>query len=74
MSEQNDTTNQAGHEMHHKTGNNFVYVDSHCSFSKFHRWPPQYGLPPYPQAWISGRTPGYADGAYDNYVRPAPVP
>ncbi len=74
LSEQNDTTNQAGHELHHKIGNNFVYVDGHTGLSKLHNQPPQYGLPPFPQAWLPNWKRGYANGAYDNYVRPAPVP
>ncbi len=74
LSEQNGKTNQVGHELHHRTGNQFVYFDGHVAFSKFIRTPPQYGLPSFPHAWIPEWKPGYGDGVYDNYVRPGPVP
>lgn len=71
LSEKNHETNQIGHEIHHKTGNNFLYCDTHVEFKKaFLRSPPQYGLPPFPHAWI----PNYTGTQYLNWDRGAPIP
>ncbi len=72
LNESTDIYNQTEFEVHHKTGGNFLYCDSHVSYSKVQmNSPPQYGLPPFPSAWIPDyRTPG----TYDNFVRAAPVP
>jgi len=51
----NDRTPHGGLEKHHPTGNNFAYADGHV---EFHRAlledPPQYGIPPFPSAWLPG--------------------
>ena len=71
LSEQNDKGNQFGHELHHKTGNNFLYCDTHVEFKKvFRNTPPQYGLPPFPQAWI----PNWDGVTYKDWVRDEPIP
>ncbi|UCD30048.1 MAG: hypothetical protein JSV03_06115, partial [Planctomycetota bacterium] len=60
-------------EVHHKTGNNFLYCDTHVSFHKVLMKPPQYGLPPFPWAWA----PNYQRGTipeWDNFVREEPIP
>ena len=65
----NHITNQVQHELHHKDGNNFIYLDTHVEYKHFGSKPPQYGLPNFPWAWI----PNYATGgAYDDFVRPKP--
>jgi prepilin-type N-terminal cleavage/methylation domain-containing protein/prepilin-type processing-associated H-X9-DG protein len=71
LSEKNDVNNQVGHEIHHKTGNNFAYSDGHVQFHKaFLQSPPQYGLPPFPSAWI----PNWDGVEYKNWVRDPPQP
>lgn len=64
-------TNQGfGHEVHHNNGNNFLFCDTHVDFKKaFVNSPPQYGLPPFPQAWI----PSWDGLAYRDWERPAPI-
>ncbi|MHC4672357.1 MAG: prepilin-type N-terminal cleavage/methylation domain-containing protein [Planctomycetota bacterium] len=74
LNESNDKDSQTEFEVHHKKGNNFLYCDTHVLFKKITWTPPQYGLPPFPQAWIPNWKLGYEDGAYDDFVREEPVP
>ncbi|MHC4797735.1 MAG: hypothetical protein ACYTF1_13915, partial [Planctomycetota bacterium] len=69
LNESNQYYNQTEFEVHHKKGNNFLYCDTHVSFHKVNRTPPQYGLPPYPWAWI----PNYTRGEHDDFQREPPV-
>ena len=59
-------------EIHHGNGGNFLYCDTHVNYHKaLLTSPPQYGLPPFPYAWI----PNYKKpGPYDDFVRLAPLP
>jgi len=66
--------NQTEFEVHHGTGNNFLYCDTHIQYHKvLVNTPPQYGLPPYPQAWNPNWKPGDFGGRYDDYVRDPPM-
>jgi prepilin-type N-terminal cleavage/methylation domain-containing protein/prepilin-type processing-associated H-X9-DG protein len=51
----NDRIPNGGLERGHPAGSNFAYVDGHV---RFHRAllddPPQYGVPPFPSAWLPG--------------------
>jgi prepilin-type N-terminal cleavage/methylation domain-containing protein len=44
--------NQCAIEVHHKVGDNFLFLDGHVSFYNANSQKPQYGLPPFPAAWI----------------------
>lgn len=50
--------NQCFVELRHRTGNNFVYLDTHVDFSKMSNRGPYYGLPPFPISWIPNWTRG----------------
>jgi prepilin-type N-terminal cleavage/methylation domain-containing protein/prepilin-type processing-associated H-X9-DG protein len=43
---------QCTFEVHHKTGNNFLFLDSHVSFHNLNYKAPTYGLPPWPAAFV----------------------
>jgi len=72
LNESNDKVSQSEFEIHHGNGGNFLYCDTHVSYHKaLLTTPPQYGLPPFPYAWIPNyKTPGL----YDNFVRYPPKP
>jgi len=66
--------NQVDFEIRHGNGGNFLYCDSHVQYHKaLLNSPPQYGLPPFPQAWIPGWKRGDDNGKWDDWVRPEPV-
>jgi prepilin-type N-terminal cleavage/methylation domain-containing protein/prepilin-type processing-associated H-X9-DG protein len=46
------THNNAKIQVHHKTGNNFLYADGHTEFKKDLPGAYQHGLPPFPWAWV----------------------
>lgn len=71
LTESTDVYNQTEFEVHHKTGGNFLYADSHVSYSRvLANNPPQYGLPPFPWSWL----PDYrSPGKYDDFKRLAPI-
>ncbi|HOA75157.1 MAG TPA: prepilin-type N-terminal cleavage/methylation domain-containing protein [Phycisphaerae bacterium] len=77
--------NQCGHEVHHKNGNNFVFVDSHVEFKNiiWRQSEPgehpvvQWGLPLFPGNWIPNSNGKYEqDGKIytaDTWRRPRPA-
>jgi prepilin-type N-terminal cleavage/methylation domain-containing protein/prepilin-type processing-associated H-X9-DG protein len=71
LTESTDVSNQTEFEVHHKNGGNFLYCDSHVSYSKVQmNSPPQYGLPTFPWAWL----PDYhSPGQYDTFSRLPPI-
>jgi prepilin-type N-terminal cleavage/methylation domain-containing protein len=66
--------NQCPFEVHHKTGNNFAYLDTHVEFKTMSYTGPQFGIPNFPWAWIPNYRTGQNGGAYDNWTRPKPRP
>ncbi|MHC4442865.1 MAG: type II secretion system protein [Planctomycetota bacterium] len=81
LNESNQYSNQTEFEVHHKTGNNFLYCDTHVKFHKVLRTPPQYGLPNFPWAWLPdhflGKKYKMADGkevTFDDFERNPPIP
>jgi prepilin-type processing-associated H-X9-DG protein len=46
------THNNGMIQVHHKTGNNFLYADGHTEFKKDLAGAYQHGLPPFPWAWV----------------------
>jgi prepilin-type N-terminal cleavage/methylation domain-containing protein len=82
--------NQCGHEVHHKTGNNFAYVDTHVEFKQivYRQTEPgmspviQWGLPIFPGAWVPNCNGVYVDGSGKKWTadmwskdnQPAPHP
>ena len=79
----NDRIPNGGLERGHPAGSNFAYVDGHVRFhGALLDDPPQYGVPPFPSAWVPGWRP---DGNFedrhthelglpnfDNFVREPP--
>jgi len=44
--------NESNIQVHHKTGNNFLYTDYHVGYVKYATGAYQYNLPPWPWAWV----------------------
>lgn len=44
--------NESNIQVHHKTGNNFLYADYHVAYVKYLTGAYQYNLPPWPWAWV----------------------
>lgn len=70
--------NQCNFELRHKTGvkgNNFVYVDTHVEFHKMNNTPKNYGLPPFPSAFVPNWGPALPEfPALDDLGHSPPIP
>jgi prepilin-type processing-associated H-X9-DG protein len=72
--DRNDRNNQCGFQLRHATGSNVVYMDGRVQFHRLNYSDPQFGLPPFPQAWVPDyqNVPGTAD-FFAKYVRHPPL-
>ncbi|MBI4581095.1 MAG: type II secretion system protein [Planctomycetes bacterium] len=60
--------NQCLFELRHRTGNNFGFLDTHVNFYHRSGTTPQYGLPPFPSAFIPNWGPTSPDYATLNNI------
>lgn len=62
LTDKNNTNNQIEFEVRHLSGQNIVYMDGHLQFHRINyndidsHGRNQYGLPPFPLAWMHNRT------------------
>jgi prepilin-type processing-associated H-X9-DG protein len=72
--DRNDRNNQCNFQLRHATGSNMVYMDGRVQFHTLNYSDTQFGLPPFPQAWVPDyqNDPGAAE-RYAKYVRHSPL-